>query len=58
MNANIDWDLVNDLNERAEFFDMEVDWETQTLTPKIKPRYNHFDMSEADHMAIDEQGWE
>lgn len=37
---NIDWDLVNELNEQAQTFDMEVDWETLTLRPKVKPKHD------------------
>lgn len=50
--------IVDELLAEADYWDMEVDWELLKLVPKSKPKYNRFDMSDADHMAIDDQGWE
>lgn len=35
--------VTEPLQEQADYYDMEVDWETLTLVPKSKPKYDPYD---------------
>lgn len=49
--------IVDELQAQAEFFDMEVDWETLELVPKKPPKkYGYWDWvnDNRDHIIGDE----